>query len=246
VKRIGDVVIQTRSVPKRSRSAVGLSSLAVAAALSLGFQASVAEGRKGDISPVPGGGVKVVRSHGQTAAQADLGALLVRMRLSTKSGVVILDITVENRSLHPVQVESGNLILESHGEEAEPLSPEQYVSQVYESVKPYHIDEHGQIKADDSKNRPVKLFTPGDSTKNSLAEMMTEAEWEDGAAADRMRVSRELVALRKDPFSIGGRIEAGKQLHGRRVYQRTNVDLPMVVRFHHPLGRMTVKFDRER
>ena len=207
-----------------------------------------AEARRGDISPVAGKGVTVEASHGVKAAAADLGAVKVKVRVSTKEGFLFLDVTVWNRSSRPIPIEATHLVLKSRGEEVESMAADQYASQAYEAVTPYPIDDKGRIVSDDKRNnRRIKAFTPGAGTSGqSMAEMMTEEEWEDGAPADRMRVTRELLALRNDPFTVGATIAPGQSIHGRRVFQRTNVEPPLVVKFEHPVGRMTVRFERER
>jgi len=203
--------------------------------------------RKGDISPVPGPGLKIVPFKGQKAALAEFGDLTVRIRLSTNPSFFFLDVQIENRSTSPVKIDPGLLVLRAKGEEVDALDPELYIEQAYE-FKPYPIDEKGRIVPDDDKKLagPVRLGDPTNSKVNSLAEMMTEEEWKDGSSNDRMKVTKELLSLKRDLLTVGGRVLPGKTAHARKIYQRTSVELPIVATFTHPLGRMSVKFERER
>ncbi|MBI4861260.1 MAG: hypothetical protein HY815_13530 [Candidatus Riflebacteria bacterium] len=218
---------------------------AVAIVVALGA-ASPALAKKGDLVPIAGGGVEVVSVKGQKVAEAVIGGLKVHVRVTSKAGFVYLDVGIVNQSGRTAKVEPDQVVLKSRGEEVDCLDPDTYIRIAYETTTPYPVDDQGNIVQDDKGVLPVKAYTPGDSTKGSLAEMMADQEWDPESPSERMRITKELLSLKKDLLTVGGDVAPGKSRRGRKVFQRTWVDPPIVVSFKHPVGRMTVRFERER
>jgi hypothetical protein len=195
--------------------------------------------------PRPGQGVRVERPAGRPVAVADLGTLKVEVRLTTSSEFVVVHFHVRNDGKEPEAIEPSQVTFVCAGEEIDSLDPDLYVSMAF-NAKPYEVDASGKVVDKDARRLPVRVFTPGNASGSSLAEQMTADQWEEEASNERVRATRELLALRRDPLVNGGRIPPGRSVRGRRILQRTNVKLPLVVRFEHRRGRMSVRFDRER
>jgi hypothetical protein len=179
--------------------------------------ATEAVAKKGDISPVPGPGLTISRVKGQNTAMANLGGLAVRMRLSTNPNFVFLDLQIENGTTGPVKIEPPQLVLKSQGEEVDSLEPELYIGQAYEA-KPYPIDGKGQIVPDDEKklSGPVRLSDPTSTKGNSLAELMTEEDWQKESSSERMRISKELLSLSAISSPWEGRFPQARRCTGAR------------------------------
>jgi hypothetical protein len=200
--------------------------------------------KKGDIVPVPTHDVKVETENKHKVAICDMDAGVLKVRLSTSAGYLFLDISVRNKADHTIRLKPDDLQLLNDGGPVEPLDGEQYIREVY-TTPPYPIDADGKIRADKEKGK-VMPYTPGDTGQGGLAERMAATDMEQHSSSERMKITKELLSLKNDPLANPSDLEAGKTAKARRIYQRNGLELPLMVKFKNELGRVTIKFERER
>lgn len=220
-----------------------------AATLAALLASAPAEARKGDIVPNPGKGVEVQARDGKKHSHTKLGPLEIEFEVSSGNGFMFVESRVTNTSGTDFELQPNALTVSSKGDAAEPLDPENYIELAY-TVKPLETDAQGVVIEKKGKV-PVKVFTPGaqvpgTSTGASLAEQMASDQWEEGSWEQRMDITKELQALKKDLVRYGGTLKPGKTAKGKLIYQRNQLDLPVDVALVVGTKKLTVRFVREK
>lgn len=205
--------------------------------------------KKGDIVPQGGKGVEVRVRDGKKHSHTALGPLEIEFEASSGGGFLYVDAKVTNTSDTEYELKEGAIKLHSEGSEVESLDPENYIELAHQ-VKPLETDKDGNITEKKGK-LPVKVFTPGAQVPGttsgaSLAEQMASDQWEEGSWEQRVHITKELWALKRDKVRFGGTLKPGKSEKGRFIVQRNQVELPLDVSMIVGSKKLTVRFVREK
>ena len=220
-------------------------------------------GKGGDIVPEAGKSVTVRKTPHGTVAAVTRGGCRIEVWVSTGNGVLTLKVKIWNKSSLPINVSPDSLRLDSEGVAVDPLTPAEYVNLTHEA-KPYPVDGAGNVMdssafASGDATPPVDSYGGGmgghggggggrGGRGGGKGKGGGKGSQGPGTPEARKSATNDLLSLRHDPLTTGGVVPPGGTLEGRHVYQRNNLQLPLVVTFQ-PTGAhdpTTLRFIRSK